>query len=323
MKRNIVVLAAALLACGQSANGPLTAEEARAALPSSAQAQIATPGGATAVAGPSTLVAAAGVTADYAQDTIAFASAVNGSVIWTLGLLEAVVSWPPTACAGDTCTWGPGSGTFDVNVYQLQVTKVADADYTWKLEAYPKSDPTMTFITFISGEAFTTPVKNVGHGTLLVDMNAAQKLAHLSGQPAQVGTIDVQYDNRSGASLSAQFLGTQDSVNPSQTVNAGYQFLATAGGGDLQLAVENMTTQAVLLLHSRWTSSGAGRGDASFSQGTNSVARSECWDSDASVPPFELLYQVTTPADPSDSGDVSSCGSFTTAVPPTIAVPQG
>lgn len=317
MKRAIVVVAAALTACG-GAQQHLTAEEARAAMPGAQQAQVGAPQQAALTAAPRSGEAGV-VTAEYAAATINLALAVNGGVAWTLGLVELVVSLPPTSCAGDTCTWGPGSSAFDVNDFQLTVTKKDTADFVWALQGRPKSDPTAAFVTVVSGEAFTTGVRHVGHGTLLLDMDAGATLARKTTDPApQTGRISATYDNTSGAHVSVQFLDTQDANDPTQKVNAAYQFSATSDGGDLQAATRNLASGARFSLHSRWLGTGAGRGDAAFSVSSVAVARSQCWDAASTL--FNLTFQGTTPADASDMGLESSCA-FAVAVAPTVTVP--
>jgi hypothetical protein len=320
MKRAIALTIAALtVACGGKT---LTAEEARSAMPGAGQAQIGTPepsGQALTVApGASEVVTFS--TAEYASDTIALAAAVNGGVAWTLAIVELVVQFPPTTCAGDTCTWGPGSNAFEVNDWELTVTKKEDKDYLWKLTGRPKTDPSVGFITLVSGEAFTTGVRHVGHGTLLIDFDAALGLARKTTDPTpQVGKISATYDNTSGSKVSAQFLGTQDAVFPSQRVNAAYQFSANASGGDLEAATRNLTSDVQLTLHSRWTGTGAGRGDASFTDALGTYSRSQCWDGATTL--FNLVYQVTSPIDPGlDMGSESACA-FASSAPPTVTVP--
>ncbi|HUK65448.1 MAG TPA: hypothetical protein VLV17_01375 [Anaeromyxobacteraceae bacterium] len=323
MKRTIFALAAALAACGgTSSSGTLTAEEARNAIPSSSQAQIAVPDASSVATGPQAKVSLSTVEAPFAADTVYFATAVNGSVAFTLGIVQAVVQWPPTSCSGNSCTWGPGAGPLDLNYYKLVVTKVANQDYAWSLEGDPKSDTTNTFVTFISGEAFTTGIKDVGHGTLDIDMDAANQLHYLT-PPTQVGKIQAQYDNRSGANLSVQFLGTKDSDGVNLD-NAAYQYTANSSGGDLQLAVENLGTTAELQLNSRWTTTGAGRGDAQVTTPAATYTESQCWDSAATI--FNLLYDIQDGSvlvpQGGSSSDESVCA-FIPAALPTITVPQG
>jgi hypothetical protein len=323
MKRTILVLTAALAACGtSSSNAPLSAAEARNAMPTTSQAQIATPAPSSSLASdPVAKAASANVESDYAFDTVTYAAAVNGGVAFTLGIVQAVVNWPPTSCSGATCTWGPGSGPLDLNVYELVVTKVADEDYTWALQGYPKTDTNKAFITFVSGEAFTTSVKEVGHGTILADMDAAQQLAYLT-PPTQVGKISAQYDNRTGVDVSVQFLGTPDAEHAGELVNAAYQFTGAENGGDLQVAAQNTTSQDILLLHSRWTATGAGRGDAQFESTTATYTESECWDSASTI--FNLLYETQNAEvvfpEGGTTADESLCA-FAPAELPTITPP--
>ena len=317
MKRALVLLVATLTACGGSQK--LTAEEARNAMPGASQAQLETPEGGAA------LTAEALVTfhtAEYADATRVLARSVNLGVGWTLGIVEAVVTnLPPTSCADDTCIWGPGSGPFDVNDWQITVTKKDTNDYAWTMQGKSKADPAATWIAFVSGEAFTTGVKHVGHGTLDIDLDAAAGLARLTTDPPQqTGKIFATYDNTSGRHVSVQFIGTQDDKNPGQKINAAYQFVSGSTGGDLQVSTRNLTTDEKLQLHSRWTGVGAGRGDASYSNGGLTYTRSQCWNGAGTL--FDLTYQVTTPASAglTDMGDPSACV-FATAELPTITVP--
>jgi hypothetical protein len=320
MKRTFAALIAALSACG---GAHLTAEEARSAVPSASQAALGEPAGTTAAGAAltATAVAAPGpATAAYASDTIRLARAVNGGVAWTLGALERVVALPPTACAGDTCTWGPWTGPFEVNAWQLTVTRVDD-HYAWAFAGQPRTDAAAAFVTFVAGNAWTTGVRHVGHGDFALDLDAAARLARRTDDPApQRGRIEVRYDNRAAAQVGVTFLGTDDDAAPGTRVNAAYAFTAAAAGGDLQVATRNLTSGAALTLHSRWTATGAGRGDATFSDGAGATyARSQCWAGAARL--FDLVFQVTAPPQASDAGAESACAPFLAAEPPALAAP--
>jgi len=313
MKRAVLLFVAVLgAACGGKT---LTAEEARSAMPSADQARIGTPSGSALTAAPRG--AEAFVTADFAVDTRNLAAAVNGGVAWTLGTVELVVALPPTSCSGDTCTWGPGSGVFDVNDWQLTVTKKDEHEYVWGLAGRPKSSPSSGFITIVSGTAFTTAVRHVGHGDLVVDMDAAKGLDHLTTDPVQSGKIEATYDNTQHPHVAVTFLGTDD-ANSTAKVNAAYQFDASAAGGDLQVATRNLSTNDTFTLHSHWTGVGAGRGDAKFA-GAATYTETQCWDSNATA--FDLLYQVSSPAQASDTVGVSESACAFPAAPLTVVAP--
>ena len=315
----VVAVTLSIVGCGANQQ-TITVEEARTAVPTSAQAAVGAPDAAST--GTTNLLVSPQatqslVTAEYAADTISLATAVNGGVAWSLGVVSFVASLPPTACVADTCTWGPGSSALEVNDWQLVVTKKDVNDYVWSLQGRPKTSASAAWVGFLSGEAFTTAVKHVGHGTLLVDFDAAAGLARkTTDPPPQTGRITGTYDNTAGGKVALEFLGTQDSTNPLQKVNVGYQFAATSAGGDLQVASRNLSTGASLQLHSRWNSVGAGRGDASYSAGGQTISRSQCWDAASTL--FNLLYQSTGSA--TDLGSESACA-FALAVPPAISVP--
>jgi hypothetical protein len=239
-------------------------------------------------------------------------------------VVELVVSFPPTTCAGATCTWGPWGADqpFEVNLWQLTVTKVDDAEYQWALAGQPKSTPAAAFTTVVSGTAFPSGVRHVGHGSFTLDLDAAASLPRKLTDPApQTGRIEATYDNRTARSVEVKFLGTDDASSPGTKVNAAYQFLAQASGGDLKVATRNLSSGAQFTLHSRWTSAGAGRGDASFSQDGNTIVRSQCWDANTASPPFALLFQTTSPIPASDDGGSESACAFTPAALSSLQAP--
>lgn len=313
MTRTILLLGAALLtACGGT--GKLTAEEVRNALPQPSNAQINAPTAAVAQAQPQAravaLVAGAevkstvGDLSPYFVSTVTLAVAVNGSVAWSLGVLRTVVLFPPTSCAADTCTWGPGSHPLDPRDWMLVVTKVDD-HYDYQLSGQLKAQPN-GFIAILGGTAYpgTAPLR--GHGSFRVDHDAAQALGF-----SETGTLDVSYDNRVDLSIGAARLGFTG--HDLHTGNAVYQYAERATGGDLEVAFHDLTLDARLALHSRWDLAGAGRGDAAFLSGIVEVSASECWSSAATG--FKVVYYDDSLVDP--VGDEGACA-FIPADPPTI-----
>jgi len=330
MRRAVALTIAALTAaCG--GNKPITAEEARSALPQAEQAQVALPSGtasaltvssntALTVSSATDVTAPAG-SAGYAHASFALATLVNGGVGATLLVVRAVSLLPPTSCEGDTCTWGPGSGALELNDWRLTVSKLDD-HYEWALAGRPKNNQAVGFVTVVSGNAFPTSQPLVGHGDLLADFDASAKLAHWSDDALPQGKITAQYDTRSGRQVSAQFLGMRDDTAPTQTVNAAYAYQDTSAGGDLQVAIHNLGTTAELTLHTRWTSTGSGRGDASYTDPLATYTQSQCWDGPASTPPFLLTFQVSSPAQPGDTGgDPTVLCAFPSAQAPSIPTP--
>jgi hypothetical protein len=321
MKRAIALTVVALTAaCGGK---PITPEEARGALPQAEQAQVVLPAGAASAftAARSGEAIAAATSASYAHTSFALAHAVNGGVGATLLLVRLVSLLPPTSCEGDTCTWGPGSDATDLNDWRLTVSK-RDGHYEWALAGLPKNNQGIGFVTVISGDAFPTGQPLVGHGNLLADFDASAKLSHWSDDALPQGKIAAQYDTRSGRQVSVQFVGMKDDVVPTQTVNAAYAYQATSAGGELQVATHNLDTTVELTLHTRWTGTGAGRGDASYTAPLATYTQSQCWDGATTTPAFSLTYQLSSPAQLSDTGgDPALLCAFPSAQPPSIVMP--
>ncbi len=332
MKRVIALTLVALAsACGGAQK--LTAEEARGAMPAKEQAQIGSPSQSAAAALTAGERSSALVNANEAPFfdlTAAYAIAVNGGVAWVLDVVKLVVALPPTTCAAETCTWGPGTGAFDFNTWQLVVTKVDAGHYSWALQARPNSDASASFASIVSGEAFPTGNPNVGSGGFTLDLDAAATLDRSrNAPPPGTGKIQATYDNTNPAAVTVQvtFLGTEDRSNLAQPqkVNAAYQFLGSASGGDLQIVSRNTSTSETVQFRSRWTATGEGRGDAKYDDGRGNVATSsECWQGNTTG--FDMVYSSTVPAGvpglPADMGAAASCNaSFSAAAYPTISVP--
>lgn len=311
MTRKLLLLAAALLAaCG---GGKLTADEVRNALPQQQDAQINAPTAGAAAAQAKVAVpgtgaqarSAVGQLSPYFVDTVTLAVVVNGSVAWGLGVLRAVVdTFPPTNCAADTCTWGPGSHPLDPRDWMLVVTRVDD-HFDYALSGQLKSQPS-GFVTVLSGSAYPSGMPHRGHGNFRVDHGAAQALGF-----TDTGTLDVTYDNRTAVSVGATGLGFTGADG--HTGNAVYQYAESAAGGDLEVAVHDLTADTRLALHSRWNLAGAGRGDAAFLSGTIDVGASECWS--AAADGFRVVFYDDSLA--VASGVEADCA-FVPAAPPTL-----
>jgi len=316
MKRAIFLIAALLAACG---NKDLSADEIRGALPKKETAQINAPAtagaGVTRAALPSQLAGAAstvGGTSGYYVSTATLAWAVNGSVIWALGTLHAVVQLPPSTCDKSSCTWGPGSHPLEARDWKLTVTKAGD-HYDYALAGQLKSSPT-GFVTVLSGRAWADG-GGKGHGTFLVDHEAGKALGY-----ADTGTLDVEYDNRGDPTIGATFLGFTGSDR--HLGNAAYRYRENAAGGDLQVAFHDLTNPVDprLALHSRWNAQGAGRGDADYGQTTPAAhyTASECWSSALTTPPFHVVFYVDSSS--ATSGAEGDCA-FATRSDPSLSAP--
>jgi hypothetical protein len=327
----LVVVAAVLLttACGQK----LTPEEVRHALPAAGVLEITAPdpGATPKLAGQSgpelALAPAAGGPSPLAVSSWLFATAVNGGVFWTL----APIAWltqvvPPSTCDSDSCTWGPGSGAAELNVWKLVVTRAGEG-YDYTLSGAPRSSGGTHFVPVISGRAWAGALPHRGHGTFQVDFDAVWAgLDHAVGQVQQdFGTIAVGYDARTNVALDVTFLGARngedpglDPANPNR-LNAAYAFATNATGGALQVGWRTLTVGAPerrAALHTRWLEAGlqagGGRAEASFATTGAAVAQTECWDG---PPTWQMTFDALNGV-----GSEAACV-FTSAAPPTIAIP--
>ncbi len=308
MKRALVLLSAALVACGQN---KIDADEARSAVQSANGIQIAAPG-VVSVAGAQASVV--GDDSSYRKSTRFLSVAFNSSVAFPLGLVRLVVAFPPTSCQDDACTWGPWSDALAAVEWKLTVTKVAKGHFTYVFAGHLKAQPTAAFVTVMSGTAY--PESRLrGHGSFVIDLDAAQALGE-----TDTGRLEASYDNRSGLSIEATLVGFTDQ-NDGTLGNARYAYLETATLGDLQVAFRNRSAnpEATLALHSRWViPTGEGRGDAYFTQGPLAYNASECWSGSAQA--FQVVYwNSNDPAQP-ESGVESACA-FTGAQPPSFQAP--
>jgi hypothetical protein len=327
MRKTIAALALAILAAGCS-NEDITAEEARNAIPEASAIRIDTPKDSADVAATtsaSTAATAFAATAegtpdrsydpwwvtnsDYARWSYVTAWTVNGGTWWTLATIRFITLFPPTACAGDTCTWGPWDEEsrvtpgVKVKRWQLVVKKVEEGKFEYALSGMDlvAAGPFLPVVTGVSEPA--RPGRGKGELTIFFD-NASL----LPETEDDYGTLAIAYDTTGPAKINATLVGGRDeqSGNP---LDAAYSFVATGAGGDLQVAFEGEDEAANpvgLSLHTRWDATGAGRGDAkvfvqdmggswSFDYGA-----SECWAGKAGS------YALTFDTDPA-FGDVTAC----------------
>lgn len=314
MKKIVTLVAAAslaLAACGKVD----PADPYRDALPRSETVQLGTPqaqgsaSGALAVRtdplGDSSLPQS-----EYAVMSYWLAHTFNAGVAWTLGFLHLVTSFPPTSCDDASCTWGPWVDDDGLNRWRLVVTRSGDA-YVYALSAQPGSNASAAFVDLITGTAYPADPHR-GHGSFTIDFDAQDSLDHGAlWVKKDFGKVDVAYDNRSALSIDAVFTGARD-ANDHHRLDAAYAFDASASGGELQIATENLDTTEVVSLRTRWAASGQGRADAHY-QGPDGLGgrldyhASECWA--GRTADFVEVYDSKHP----EIGPESACAPFGSA----------
>jgi hypothetical protein len=202
------------------------------------------------------------------------------------------------------------------------VTRAGEA-YDYTLSGAPGSTGATKFVPVISGRAWPGALPARGHGDFHVDFDAAWAgLDHAASEVQQdFGTLAVTYDARTNVALDVTFLGARngedqgtDPANPNR-LNAAYAFATNLTGGELQVGWRTLpagATGTTAALRTRWRVSGGGRAEASFATTGGSAAQTECWDG----PPDYLMTFDALNGLGSDAACV-----FTTAAPPTIAIP--
>jgi hypothetical protein len=329
--RSFAVVAAAVVALLVTACGEqdLSAGQIRKAMPLAASLHIAAPDptGATgllAARGPEALAAPVAVAgpSPLAVASYKLATAINGGVIWTLApIARFTQTVPPTRCDPDACTWGPGGGAADLNVWKLVVAKKGDA-FHFTLFGAPRSTGGTAFVGVISGKAWPGAEPNRGYGGFEIDFDSAWAgLDHPASEVRQdFGRLAIIYDVSADLLMLANFYNARNTDDPGDPANpnrvdAAYSVLASAAGGDLQVAWRPLPTgitDKTLALRTRWLTGSGGRADlVATSQGT-SGAYSECW---AGPPSWSMTWDGLH-----GSGNEGDC-IFPTASPATITFP--
>lgn len=286
----LLLLAAAALftaACGTETD---PAEQFRDAMPKKEAIRIGTPAAETPAGALSVsrdaMVQTPSYQSEFARLSYWTAVNVNVGVWWTLELLQAVTSFPPTTCGDAECTWGPWRGDDALNYWKLHVLKV-DGSFVYELSAQPASDQQAPWAVLISGTAVPGADRDHGRGSFLIDFDAQDALQHASPDwKKDYGQLTVTYDNTAGLFIQALFQGARndDPERLDHLMNAAYRFDETGTAGDLQIAFEDVDTTETFQLRTRWVrGTGEGRADAHYEDldalgdVVAQVDATECW----------------------------------------------
>lgn len=307
MKKLIALPLVAAVACG----GGAFKDQARDAMPSKESVSMGSPTAAGGTSGSTALVSqdsVAGQQSPFWGLTVGVAVIFNVPTALFLDLLTHVVeNNEPTSCDANSCTWGPGSGPLELVDYKLVVSRDQDGtSFDWQLSGAVK--PSSEFVTFATGIAKPGPQRHHGSGSFQLDFD---KMALLGIAGDAAGQMNVtSYSNVGPAQLAVTFLGAKDNDHPGTRNNIVYAYTNdNAGGGDLDFAVHNTTSQDRFSVHSRWKNDGRGRADvAGLGSGYN-VSLSECWG----AAPFNVTYftsnvkVVVNPWGGPDAGSEAQC----------------
>lgn len=316
MKKLLIAAVTALTGCGLGA-----ADEYRNAVPKSETVEMKVPGSTgQALEAESSGQALLGEKAVFYQLTRGVSLFVNGAGYQVLTLVRTITDYPATRLDEEkgVAVWGPHTDALSPNTWRLTVTKNGEKDFSYALEAKNKNDGDDAFLKILVGHHVSTG-KVTGHGTFVLDFDAAQKLPEHDADA--FGKIAYRYAHDTlDATLSVDAVFTQ--VKDKETgrfIDAAYKYLSNEKeGGSLEFqfqgdideakntALENMT------LNSRWERTGAGRSDVKvaggdLAAGTEATA-SECWDSNFASRYLNASFDPTL-----NYGDESACGKLSGA----------
>jgi hypothetical protein len=317
----------AAIACGGAQSFK---DQSRNALPSKSTVAMGAPNSASPTSGAPDQItqnSTAGQHSPFFDLTVGVSATFNFGAWIMLGIIESITLSEPTSCTATSCTWGPGHGSpFDYNDYKLVVSKAGDG-FDWNLSGRDiNAQASASFTSIMSGHAIPGAQAHHGSGNFLIDFDAANTLPGKHDGTEPTGKLDVtNYTNVGPAKLDVTYLGAKDS-DPNhlrQFNNIVYSYANdTTGGGDLDFAVHNTTSNDSFSVHSRWKNSGTGRADVQGTGGGVHVALSECWG----AAPFQVVYfssNITANLPPfggPTSGAVSACAyadaMFSTKVAP-------
>lgn len=233
---------------------------------------------------------------------------VNGLIRSVLTLLDTVVNTRPSSFDRDEhrAVWGPYSDSLDP-VYTWVIVEYDPATdvHTWAFAQRPKSGEEGEEVVVIAGEIDAGATYGDHTGRFVMDYTA---MAELDPTVEFSGIFYSDYDvDPTGVIAEATVEDWQNLETGEGPTDAGYRYEQDpAGFGSMDLAWTgdylDDGTEDVYLLRSRWTPTGAGRGDAVLAEGGEDLvgAATECWDDS-----FELVYRAESWS--GEEGEVSAC----------------
>jgi hypothetical protein len=310
MRKLLALPLVAAIACG----GGQFKDQARDAMPSKDTVAMGSPQSSqTAAAMQGDAIAqnsTAGQGSPFYSLTAGVAVVFNVPVAVFLDLVQHVTEdFEPTSCDTTSCTW-QGSGALDPNTYRLVVSRDADGiSFDWTLSGQVKAQTNSEFVQFASGVATPGGQRHHGSGSFSIDFEK-QALLGIAGDAT--GKLEVtHYTNVGPAQLAVTYTGARDNDHPGTFNNILYAYANnTTGGGDLDFALHNTTSEDRFSVHSRWKNDGQGRADVhGLGGGNTDVSISECWG----AAPFSVVYfnsNITLNIPPwggPTSGSVTAC----------------
>lgn len=244
-------------------------------------------------------------TAQVTQDVNAFISGV-------LDLVDHITDFEPTWTeAENKFLWGPwNDGGLDPNETALYMElDEATNVYGWAIVQRPKTSVSDDdWVAIIAGEVTPGATEDIGSGFFIVDFDAISAMDPTeTATGVFASTYEIFEDGRVEAE--AGFENFSEDGAQAERVNAGYAYgqdLTGAGWMDLAYLADLDATgvNETVVLRTRWTAEGAGRGDSVVLGGDLGdlvYQGHECWGTDYLVSYEENNWDLTT------AGDETSC----------------
>jgi hypothetical protein len=233
----------------------------------------------------------------------------------------------PTTVTGNKAVWGPHTDALSPTTWRLTVLKVANAEFTYKLEGKAKADNDQSYKTVISGthkpalDANGDAIERQGSGDFLLDWDEAQKLPEHDDNVGKAKFTYSRLTATSDVTINVDFTQVKDNEQPGKLINANYKYLErTTKDGEFEFAVNknldanNPARPGIehMTIKSRWNAQGAGRSDVRATEGdigTTPATASECWDT------MFLSQYLAASWDPSANygTEAAGCTAFPTA----------
>jgi hypothetical protein len=296
-------------ACGSGSSSTGSAESFLTGLPSRQTLEVSAPSGHAPAALTTRSAALLGETASLYVLTRQTTGQVNGIVGGVLDTLGKIASTPPSAVGPDSAGWGPFTDALSPVAGRLIIHRTGPGTHDFRVDLRPKSGSDADFKTFLLGTSTGATPHGPSEGSFSVDLTLAHTLDPVANP------VDGQLVARWNAGADRRDVHvhfTDVHAGPDAPANADVNAIIQADGSG-SLAFD---AQANLLgspdtietgkVRSRWTASGAGRGDVEVhdTDAGDGFLVTECWDSS-----FGRVYArgQTPDGGVASEGEVSAC----------------
>lgn len=253
---------------------------------------------------------AVGDLAETYLTTAQVTTVVNGLIGMVLDTVDHITDFEPTWTEDENkFLWGPwNDGGLDPNQTALYVElDEAAGVYGWAIIQRPKTSTSdEDWVPVIGGEATPGATEDTGSGAFVIDFDA---IAALNPAETATGAFVSTYTIHEDGHVEAEAGFQEFTDGGSEVVNAGYRYgqdLTGAGYMDLAYLAEldGNPLEETVVIRSRWTAEGAGRGDVVILGGDIDPLifhAYECWDTS-----YLVVYEESN-LDLTMNGDASLC----------------